>query len=65
MSNVVKKSLSVVLILTMLFSVFAINTSANTVEEENTIMPRFSTIDAVATSFTRYFRCGKDILRSL
>lgn len=52
MSNIVKKSLSLVLILTMLFSVFAINTSANTVGEENTIMPRFSTIDAVSTSFT-------------
>ena len=52
MSNIIKKSLSVVLIFTMLFSVFVINTSANTVEEENTIMPRFSTIDAVSTSFT-------------
>ena len=52
MSNIIKKSLSVVLILTMLFSVFAITSSATTVEEENTIMPRFSTIDAVATSFT-------------
>ena len=52
MSNIIKKSLSVVLIFTMLFSVFAINTSANTVEEENTIMPRFSTISAVSTSFT-------------
>lgn len=52
MSNIIKKSLSVVLIFTMLFSVFAINSSATTVEEENTIMPRFSTIDAVSTSFT-------------
>ena len=43
---------SVVLIFTMLFSIFAINSSATTVEEENTIMPRFSTIDAVSTSFT-------------
>ncbi len=51
MSNIVKKSLSIVLILTMLFSVFAINSVAVD-EEENTIMPRFSTIDAVATSFT-------------
>ncbi len=51
MSNMIKKSLSVVLILTMLFSVFAINSSANTNEEE-IIMPRFSTISAVATSFT-------------
>lgn len=52
MSNIIKKSLSVVLIFTMLFSAFAITSSATTVEEENTIMPRFSTIDAVATSFT-------------
>ncbi len=51
MSNI-KKSLSVVLIFTMLFSVFVINTSANTVEEENAIMPRFSTISAISTSFT-------------
>lgn len=51
MSNIVKKSLSVVLIFTMLFSVFAINSSANT-NEEAIIMPRFSTIDAVSTSFT-------------
>ncbi len=51
MSNIVKKSLSVVLILTMLFSVFAINSSATTVEEENTIMPRWSVIDGVGTSF--------------
>lgn len=52
MSNIIKKSLSVALILTMLFSAFAINSSATTVEEENTIMPRFSTISAVSTSFT-------------
>ena len=52
MLNIVRKSLSVVLILTMIFSVFAINTSANTDEEENTIMPRFSVINSVATSFT-------------
>ena len=52
MSNIVKRSLSFVLILTMLFSVFAINSSAATVEEENTIMPRWSVINAVSTSFT-------------
>lgn len=51
MSNIVKKSLSVALILTMLFSVFAINSSAATVEEENTIMPRWSVINSVGTSF--------------
>ena len=52
MSNIVKRSLSVVLILTMLFSIFAINSSAATVEEENTIMPRWSVIDGVTTVFT-------------
>lgn len=51
MSNIVKKSFSVALILTMLFSVFAINSSAATVEEENTIMPRWSVINSVGTSF--------------
>lgn len=52
MSNVIKKTFSIVLILTMLFSIFAINSSANTNEEETIIMPRFSTIDAVTTVFT-------------
>lgn len=52
MSNIIKKSLSVVLILTMLFSVFAINSSAAAVEEENTIMPRWSVISGVTTVFT-------------
>lgn len=47
-----KKGLSIILMLTMLFSIFAINTSAADVEEENTIMPRWSSIDGVATSFT-------------
>lgn len=53
MSNIVKKSLSVVLVLTMLFSVFAINLTAAAVEEEeNTIMPRWSVINSISTSFT-------------
>lgn len=52
MSNIIKKSLSMVLVLTMLFLVFAINSSATTNEEENTIMPRFSVIQSVGTSFT-------------
>ena len=52
MSNIIKKSLSVILVLTMLFSVFVINSSATTVEEENTIMPRFSVIQSVTTIFT-------------
>ena len=52
MSNMIKKSLSIVLILTMLFSAFAINSSAESVEEENTVMPRWSVLSGVATSFT-------------
>lgn len=51
MTKVLKKSVSVVLILTMLFSVFAINASAVEVEEENQIMPRWSTISTISTSF--------------
>ena len=51
MSNIIKKSISITLILTMLFSVFAISSSA-TNEEENTVMPRFSVIQSVATVFT-------------
>lgn len=52
MSNIIKKSLSVALVLTMLFSIFAINISAADAEEENTIMPRWSSISGVGTSFT-------------
>lgn len=52
MSNIAKKSLSVLLILTMLFSALAINSSAALVEEENPITPYWSVIDGVATSFT-------------
>lgn len=51
MSNMIKKSLSVVLILTMLFSVFAINSSAAAVEEEYPVMPCWSVIDGIGTSF--------------
>lgn len=52
MSNILRKSISIILALTMLFSVFAINSSANTSEEESVIMPRFSVISAVSTVFT-------------
>lgn len=52
MSNIIKKSVSVALVLTMLFSIFAINISAADVEEENTVMPRWSSISGVATCFT-------------
>ena len=51
MSNTMKKGLSIILMLTMLFSIFAINISAADVEEENTIMPRWSSISGVATCF--------------
>lgn len=51
MKKVLKKSVSVVLIFTMLFSVFAINATAVEVEEENQIMPRWSTISTITTSF--------------
>lgn len=47
-----KKSISIILVLTMLLSIFAINSFATTGEEENTIMPRFSTISGVTTIFT-------------
>lgn len=52
MSIIVKKSLSAVLILTMLFSVFAINSSALEVEEEYPVMPCWSVINSVGTSFS-------------
>ena len=48
----VKKSLSFVLILTMLFSVFVVNSSAADVEDEYEVMPCFTVINRVATSFT-------------
>ena len=51
MSNIIKKYCSIALILTMLLSIFAINSSATSVEEENTIMPRWSTISSVSTTF--------------
>ena len=52
MSNIIKKSLSIVLILTMLFSVFAINSSAALVEEEYPLMPCWSVISGVTTGFS-------------
>lgn len=51
MSKFVKKGLSLFLVFTMLFSLFAIQTSA-VEEEESTIMPRWSAINSIATSFT-------------
>ncbi len=52
MSNIIKKSMSILFVLTMLFSVFAINSFAETTDDENTIMPRFSTISGITTVFT-------------
>lgn len=53
MLSILKKCLSIVLILTMLFSVLIINCSATNIEEnENQIMPRWSIINSVGTSFT-------------
>ena len=52
MVNTMKKAVSILLILTMLFSTFAISSSATVVEEENVVMPRFTTIQSVSTSFT-------------
>lgn len=47
-----KKTVSILLILTMLFSTFAIVSYATDGEDENVVTPRFTTISSVATSFT-------------
>lgn len=54
MINTMKKTVSILLIFTTLLSMFAIMSFAETVDEDDDygIMPCFSTIDAVATSFT-------------
>lgn len=52
MVKTMKKMVSILLILTMLFSSFAIISSAAEVDEENVVMPRFTTIGSVSTSFT-------------
>lgn len=52
MSNIIKKSLSIILILTMLFSAFAINSFAESVEDDYGVMPCFTTISAVTTVFS-------------
>ena len=52
MTNIIKKSVSIVLIITMLLSVFALNSSAAVIEDNYEIMPCFTTINSVATSFT-------------
>ena len=52
MLTIVKKSISIILIITMLFSVFAVNSSAEVVEDETVVMPRFTTISAISTVFS-------------
>lgn len=52
MTNIIKKSVSIVLILTMLLSAFALNSSAAVIENDYEIMPCFTTISAISTSFT-------------
>lgn len=52
MTNIIKKSVSIVLILTMLLSVFVLNSSAAVIENDYEIMPCFTTISAISTSFT-------------
>ena len=52
MVKTIKTSVSVILILAMLFSSFAIISFATKPEDDNIIMPRFSTISSVTTSFT-------------
>lgn len=51
MLKVVKKSLCIILILTMLVSIFSICAYAE-INEETVVTPRFTTISSVATSFT-------------
>lgn len=52
MVKTMKKLVSILLILTMLFSSFAIMSSAAEVEEDYGVMPCFTTISSVSTSFT-------------
>lgn len=52
MLNIAKKSLCVLLVFTMLFSAFAINSFAVESDDDYGVMPCFTTIDAVTTVFT-------------
>ena len=52
MVKTMKKAISILLILTMLFSSFAIMSFAAEVEDDTVVMPRFTTISSVSTSFT-------------
>ena len=51
MVKTMKKTVSILLILTMLLSTFAITSSAAVVDNDNDVMPYFTTISSVATSF--------------
>lgn len=52
MTSLIKKVLSLALVFVMLISALAINCSAETIEDEYGVMPCWSIIDGVATSFT-------------
>lgn len=52
MSVYIKKSICLILILTMLFSIFTMNSCAAVVNDDYEVMPCFTTISAVTTVFT-------------
>lgn len=52
MSNFVRKGISILLIFTLLFSVSAINSFGAEVEDDYGVMPCWSAIETVSTSFT-------------
>ena len=51
MIKVMKSSVAILLVFTILCSIFATNSFAAVVEDESTVTPRFSTISSVSTSF--------------
>ena len=52
MSKFIKKTISFALIFIMMLSIFTISSFAQTSDDEYGVMPCFSTISSVATSFT-------------
>ena len=52
MVKTMKKTVSILLILTMLLSTFAITSSAAVTEDDYEVMPYFTTISSVATGFS-------------
>lgn len=52
MLKLFKKSVCIVLVFTMLFSAFAVNAFGATDEDDYGVMPCFTTISSVSTSFT-------------